>query len=374
MFENVVVMSEEYLVRSYQQGDEMQLVQLLELVFSGWPRFDLNCTPLDHWKWKYQENPINEKIIVVAEKNGRVIGCSHGTSEKLKINDNSISAAQGTDLAVHPDFRGKGLSKKIIEYKNVLHSKLNVNIFYGLTANLIMKKSSLSMGRINFPYRITDLVIINDINLFLKSKQLKNSSLYKYGYILANIYNNIKNLFKFQKEIDNAFDISIINDFDDRINVFWDGIKDHYDFIIERNKKYLNWRYCDPRGGNYVIKIAEDNDVILGYSVVRINRYFEDCQEGYIVDVLALPNRLDVANALILDATHFLNNQNVSIIRSWVVENHPYKELFHQNGYLNSRFKPTMHIQSVGMTPELGNIFQIRKSRSFLQYGDSDWI
>jgi hypothetical protein len=36
-------MQEEYRIRSYQPGDEIEIVQLLELVFDGWPKLDLSC-------------------------------------------------------------------------------------------------------------------------------------------------------------------------------------------------------------------------------------------------------------------------------------------------------------------------------------------
>jgi len=51
-------MKKNFIVRPYCSGDEEKLVQLLQLVFNGWPRFDINCTSLDHWKWKYENNPL----------------------------------------------------------------------------------------------------------------------------------------------------------------------------------------------------------------------------------------------------------------------------------------------------------------------------
>ena len=48
-------MSEFFEVRPYREGDENNIVTLLDQVFIGLPHFDTKCSLLDHWKWKYVE-------------------------------------------------------------------------------------------------------------------------------------------------------------------------------------------------------------------------------------------------------------------------------------------------------------------------------
>jgi hypothetical protein len=50
----------------FQKGDEEEIVTLLSTIFNGWPRFDLNCSPVEHWIWKYVENPTKMNKVVVA--------------------------------------------------------------------------------------------------------------------------------------------------------------------------------------------------------------------------------------------------------------------------------------------------------------------
>ena len=38
-------------IRTYIPGDEVQIVNLLNVVFNGWPRFDVESS-LEYWKWK----------------------------------------------------------------------------------------------------------------------------------------------------------------------------------------------------------------------------------------------------------------------------------------------------------------------------------
>jgi hypothetical protein len=79
---------EDYVVRPYREGDEEGITELLVHVFEGWPKFDLNCTPIAHWKWKHQENPIGKSVVIVAESGEEIVGCLHAISLRMKIGDN----------------------------------------------------------------------------------------------------------------------------------------------------------------------------------------------------------------------------------------------------------------------------------------------
>ena len=56
-------MKREYFVRPYQPGDEEGLVELLDLVFAPWPDRDLRCTAVEHWRWKYLDNPFGVNMV-----------------------------------------------------------------------------------------------------------------------------------------------------------------------------------------------------------------------------------------------------------------------------------------------------------------------
>ncbi len=42
---------------------------------------------------------------------------------------------------------------------------------------------------------------------------------------------------------------------------------------MERNRDYLNWRYCDPRAGGFLVTQAEENGRLVGFSAPKINHY-----------------------------------------------------------------------------------------------------
>ncbi len=105
----------EYTLRPYNKNDESAIIELLQSNIGG--------TSYDQWTWKYKLNPnFDPSLIVVAEKNGQIIGCLTTTVQKLKISRSIIVKSIGSpaEIIVHPKYRrhniGKNLALKLFEY------------------------------------------------------------------------------------------------------------------------------------------------------------------------------------------------------------------------------------------------------------------
>jgi hypothetical protein len=178
-------------------------------------------------------------------------------------------------------------------------------------------------------------------------------------------------------EEEKAKDIEVFNikKFDKRINHFWNDTKDHYDLVAERNLEYLNWRYCDPRGGEYKVKIAEESNRVLGYIVSREKNSGEGFNQdsmGYIVDLFIAQDRFDVARILLDDVLKEFNHNSVNLIQSFVLKKHPYEGIFRKKGFLDSRAKPMTLYKKLGSKIKIKDLNSPK--RLHLQYGDTDWI
>ena len=121
--------------------------------------------------------------------------------------------------------------------------------------------------------------------------------------------------------------------------------------------------------------IAEEDDSIVGYSVVRINKYDQDYHKGYIVDLLSLPDRFDVSEALIQEAVELFDYSKVNFIDCLAVRNSQLAEGLLRCGFLDSRQKIFIVISPREMNKdEIKNISNnISKNKHFV-YGDFDSI
>jgi len=271
-------------------------------------------------------------------------------------------------------YRGLGVYTNMYKFGDEEREKQRFKSNYWVTSNPIVIKAS-SVRELKFSHRITNLARIRDIDKQIEAMPIKNTLLMKKGYQAIELLNKIKNFFiKSPKKISDI-KISEINNFDHRINEFWDEISDQYDYIIVRDMEYLNWRYCDPRGGDFIIHLAEDNDIILGFSVLIINRYKNDYPVGFIVDLLALKDRLDVVDSLLSKAVDYFDANNINIINYQIVKNHPYEAIFKKHGFVDSRIRTYIFNDFEGdeeLKEKYENLKKSPANRVYYSYGDID--
>lgn len=362
---------ENCIIRTYQQDDEEEIVDLLKLVFRDWPHLDVDSSSIEYWRWKYLKNPLKKIFITLCEIDNRIIGCIHMIPLKVKIGDDVSLCTTGVDLAVHPDSRGMGLSTSMGEHRKNMLTKGKVKVCYHFTGNPILVKSRLKREN-RFPHELVNLVHIKDITKQLKAIPVKNTLYTKLGFKLIKNLNSMRNLLRASKSSSNIDSIEEVEAFDDKIDEFWEEISPHYDFIVERRKDYLNWKYCDPQVDDFVVKKYEENGRIIGYMVLRINRYQKDYPIGYVVDFLTLPDRLDVADMMVKGAMNYFDSNDINIINYQIVKDHPYEKIFKRNGFLDSKIEFYLFYLFFGGEDILEKIKTSQGGSIFLSWGDFD--
>jgi hypothetical protein len=93
---------------------------------------------------------------------------------------------------------------------------------------------------------------------------------------------------------------------------------------------------------------------------------------GYIVDLLALPDRMDVTDALLMEGIKHFDEESTNLIQALVVRNHPYENLYRKRGFLDSRIKVLVSHRSTDKKIKIVDLESPRKIH--IQYGDTDWI
>lgn len=362
-----------YSIRPFQSEDEEKIVSLLTLTFKGWPHFDLPCSPLDHWKWKFMSG-VN--TIIVAESDGRIIGCDHGLFTNIKIGNNVVKCRQGVDAAVHTDFRYMGVYSKLDKLKTEKGYEANIGIVYYATNNPIVVKVDQKSGSKPFPQPIPILIRVNDVDLFVKDTAIKDNQkkhFLRYLVHTAKMYNKFERLAVRPVKENSRISVTNLDQFDERVDFLWNVVKEDYFFIKERTSGYLNWRYRDPRGGVYTVKQAVQDDEVLGYIVLRIKSY-EGRREGFIVDILTLQDRYDCFEALIGEGLRFFDEAGVNAVYYCGVLRHPYVKFLRRFGFLNSRRYVNVYYGIRAAGEDFSQFEAASPGRLLFHYGDIDWI
>jgi hypothetical protein len=364
--------NKKYYPRKYKEKDEKQIVNLLKLVFGDWPQTDYQGTAQDHWKWKYLDYPSKYNNTVVAESEGKVIGAMHGTTHKVKVGDSIYDGQVGSDVAVHPNYRRLGVFTSMRKLKNKQHFEYGYNIMYWQTSNPILLESKWEGRKIKtFSHPLLSFVRIHDVDKHLKYNKYDESDIIlKYGYLGSRILDRFKHRKTLRKN--DKFEVREVNFFDFEINTFWDNIKNDYNFIVKKTMLYLNWRYCDSRGGRYKVILAQDKNNILGYIVYRINRFRKDYPIGLISEVLARSGRIDVVERLLHEAVQRLDTSDVNVIHAKIIKGHIYESILKKCGFVDSRKKNYVGFSPHDLQDDLEKLVNAYPDRIHFQLGETE--
>jgi hypothetical protein len=157
--------------------------------------------------------------------------------------------------------------------------------------------------------------------------------------------------------------------FDARIDTFWEAASRSFEFIPSRTKEYLNWRYCDPRAGLFSVEVAEEDGRIVGYAVSATSH-----SRGYLVDVLALPERHDVVAALVTRAHASFAERGMDTVQCWIPERHAYREVLAQAGFEPAKNAMRMMYRPLLATEEELAFLGGEQANMHFTLGDTDLV
>ena len=362
-------------VRHYHPGDEEVIVDLLETTFGRWPNFSLDREPIDHWKWKYLDNPFKVNSTIVGELAGEIVACRHDQPIKLKIGDETLFCNLGSDLAVHPDHRRKGYSKCLSTLSRESKQRYGYAFSYFVSSNpMWVQRLEKRQRATHFPHQILNYVRIFDIDLQLEKMPVDGPLVKKYGYLSIEVLNKIRNVFSEKIDYPKK-NIETLNVFDEVYQRFWDELVAQYDFIVDRSSSYMNWRYLDPRAGNFTVLKADDEG-FQGYIVLFVNQIIGGYPIGFIVDMLTHRDDIHTAHQLVENAVDYFIKNSVNIINCLGFKNQHYVKALQMNGFVNSMIEIKIFHGRSGLRSNdetlINKLRTSRNDRVHFMYGDID--
>lgn len=96
-------------IRVAEESDITNIVQLLKLSLGE----GLMPKSEAYWRWKHMENPFGVSPVLLAEVDGMLVGVRAFMRWEWSDGKQLYQAVRAVDTATHPDFRGKGIFKKL---------------------------------------------------------------------------------------------------------------------------------------------------------------------------------------------------------------------------------------------------------------------
>jgi hypothetical protein len=247
------------------------------------------------------------------------------------------------DAVIHPDYRSQGifirLARKVLT--DIRRDEFKMAYSFGLGSRILTMKipwasheegavSELRARSFEVPMRLVKILNVERMvkisfgSDFLPRITELGSRWLMRGFGTYTSFASTANYAKLRR----------VQRFDGRFDRLWMGFMEKCDVVTERSSSYLNWRYIDvPSDIDYVVFSAEENGEIEGYIVLR-SLHQRGLKIGYIVDMLALPNRGDVVALLISKSLGFFKARSVDLVQCLMLSTHPYYRILQDHGFL----------------------------------------
>jgi ubiquinone/menaquinone biosynthesis C-methylase UbiE len=236
--------SSQLLIKGYQPNNEQAIVEQFNRIFGQ------NRT-LNHWRWKYSENPFGGPTVSMAWDNAQL--ASHYSAYPLPL---SVFGHQTTtfhvgDTFTLPEYRGVGRGKTNLLSRVVRHFHKSwcegkIDFFYGFNTGRIQKlgKSFLSYVPVAPVYEYTYSASQMELNKISKLKRLVK-----------------------------GYRIELAEHCGDWADTLFERVKNDFPMLISRTREYLQWRYDRHPDYSYQYVLLKRWGKVIGWWVIR---YYED--------------------------------------------------------------------------------------------------
>jgi len=352
--------------RQYKEGDERGILDLYKLVFG-------NGISTEDWEWKYKRNHPSQALIILAEADGRVVGQYALLPRLMKVEDNISIGSLSVDTMVHPAYRGQGMFITLTKEAYELAKSRGIHFVYGFPNRNSHHGFITKLDWADLYKGIPLLVKPLNLENILRKRLVDNKLLAGLGDKIGNIA--MRALYRSQRNVP-VCSVKEISSFDPRFDSLWDGASRGHKIMVIRDKAYLTWRYVEKPGNAYVILIAEKEENLLGYIVLKCMEEF-GLQIGFIVDMLTVPEELRVSADLISAALKYFGLRQMDIVGCLMLPCTRYSHSLKQAGFINALQKllpQDMYLGVRGLSSQYPVTFLTDPNNWFISWGDHDVI
>jgi len=352
-------------IRVPTEADIPAMVSVLLRAFGTWPRLpDPGITPAEHLRWKFDNHEVARRIHTVAEIEGRMVSVRLRLIQTALIRGRPVMVRQAVDDSVDPDYQGRGVNTAMSDYfeEHLITGDVAMNFSTSFLAPRRPQSGYRTLGR--------ELVVLYRA-LGLKSlwatsrpgvgesfgRRVRGRGLLRALAAAARPSRvgpiEIRGLERFPESADRLFEHA----------------QREFDWILLRTASYLNWRYLHPGSGPFTVRAVFEKGELIGYCVVRLGGA---C--AHVADLLALPGRRDVADALVVDALETAAGSGAAAIVCWLVSDHPYFEIVRRRGFVVTDATTGCMVKNEELEPDALDFLDQPETRVHLTAGDSDWV
>jgi hypothetical protein len=230
---------ERFTIRSYRQGDEKGILELFARSFPHAPR------SLDHFRWKYVDNPAGGlRISLALEPTGDVVGHYAGYPVVFRKARRDALAHQIGDTMTDASIRHIGRGPTGILGRTALH-------FY----------DHFCAGQVAFNYGFNVANIQKFSLRFLRSDRVEP--------VTYRVAPSPLPLQKGERWLQ-GYSFELLRETGAELDSFFSRVEGSYDFLVKRDSRYLAWRYFATPDRQYHFAAVRKWGHLVGWIAYRI--------------------------------------------------------------------------------------------------------
>jgi hypothetical protein len=110
-----------------------------------------------------------------------------------------------------------------------------------------------------------------------------------------------------------GLNVEVLEGFDESFDELFEKVASSVPCVPEKGSSFLRWRY-GPGSPQFPVTIlgVKEGETLLGYAVLMVT---SSGQDGYVLDLTTLPERCDVARALLWESVCYFRRAGAQIVR-----------------------------------------------------------
>ena len=235
-------------LKTEEIDDELlrEVLALYQTAFERWPYRDPGCPPLDHLRWKIS-SPASPWGMLVARPEGRVVAASCIRSCRVRVGKRSGLVLGHPDVAIHPDWQGRGLYRVAIRYmEGPLRAPHDLSL-RDLGVHPAVAKIEPEIGREPANQVRTMLKVLDASGVLEDDAWSLEGARRLAGRLATPLLQRWGSVAGPSEAAATA--IRRIEAFDERVDRLFEAAAAYFEVLIERTHAYLDWRYLSPGAG-----------------------------------------------------------------------------------------------------------------------------
>ena len=256
---------------------------------------------LRRWDWQYRRNPScppEGPEIWIARSGADIVGQYATMPVRLRVAGRSLRASWGMDVMVDPARQRRGIGADLFGYWN---DHVDVSLGLGLSPAsyaLFRKLPWADVGPVPCYTRIlTGRGLV--AGRVPRGIERVAAPLVAPAVWIASRPNPVaRGRARMRADAGAPIEVRDVDRFDASLDDLWTSVRDAFDLIVERDSRYLNWKFVEPPHVQYRLLVARGGGHTLGYAVYRVAAR-DDLPVGLLVDWLADPRDEQTMAALV---------------------------------------------------------------------------